>query len=273
MVGLLIAWALTGWYRVEPDELGVNIVFGKFTSVTRPGLNYNYPYPIGSVVKPKVTVINSFDVGTRAEARRDNDESLMLTGDENIVDVNFNVQWQINPSAPQDYVFNLENPEGTVRAVAESAMREAIGLRDIQPILTGDRSAIELIDSFRDVQAARADFQRLQNEAQTYANSVVPEARGKASTITQAAEAYRDRTVAEAGGQASRFTQVYDEYVKAKDVTRVRMYLETMSELLSGADKIIIDEKASGQGVVPFLPLNELLPRTQSPRPQGGSAP
>jgi membrane protease subunit HflK len=306
VVGLLIAWALTGWYRVEPDELGVNIVFGKFTSVTRPGLNYNYPYPIGSVVKPKVTVINSFDVGTRAETRRDNDESLMLTGDENIVDVNFNVQWQINPSAPQDYVFNLENPEGTVRAVAESAMREAIGLRDIQPILTGDRSAIEVqvqdlmqkaldaykagvivsrvqlqkvdppqqvIDSFRDVQAARADFQRLQNEAQTYANSVVPEARGKSSTITQAAEAYRDRTVAEAGGQASRFTQVYDEYVKAKEVTRVRMYLETMSELLSGADKIIIDEKASGQGIVPFLPLNELSSRPQSPRPQGGSAP
>ena len=212
VVGLLIAWALTGWYRVEPDELGVNIVFGKFTSVTRPGLNYNYPYPIGSVVKPKVTAVNSFDVGTRAEARRDNDESLMLTGDENIVDINFNVQWQINPNAPQDYVFNLENPEGTVRAVAESAMREAIGRRDIQPILTGDRSAIEVqvqdlmqkalddykagvivsrvqlqkvdppqqvIDSFRDVQAARADFQRLQNEAQTYANSVVPEARGE----------------------------------------------------------------------------------------------
>ena len=106
VVGLLIAWALTGWYRVQPDELGVNIVFGKFTSVTRPGLNYNYPYPIGSVVKPKVTTVNSFDVGARAE-RRDNDESLMLTGDENIVDINFNVQWQINPNAPQDFVFNL----------------------------------------------------------------------------------------------------------------------------------------------------------------------
>jgi membrane protease subunit HflK len=305
VVGLLIAWALTGWYRVEPDELGVNIVFGKFTSVTRPGLNYNYPYPIGSVVKPKVTTVNSFDVGARAE-RRDNDESLMLTGDENIVDINFNVQWQINPNAPQDYVFNLENPEGTVRAVAESAMREAIGRRDIQPILTGDRSAIEIqvqelmqraldeyragvlvsrvqlqkvdppqqvIDSFRDVQAARADFQRLQNEAQTYANRVVPEARGEASRITQAAEAYRDRTVAEAGGQASRFTQVYDEYRKAPDVTRQRMYLETMSEVLAGADKIIIDEKSGGQGVVPFLPLNEMLPRTQTPtqRPQAGS--
>jgi membrane protease subunit HflK len=304
VVGLLIAWALTGWYRVQPDELGVNIVFGKFTSVTRPGLNYNYPYPIGSVVKPKVTTVNSFDVGARAE-RRDNDESLMLTGDENIVDINFNVQWQINPNAPQDFVFNLENPEGTVRAVAESAMREAIGRRDIQPILTGDRSAIEIqvqelmqkalddykagvlvsrvqlqkvdppqqvIDSFRDVQAARADFQRLQNEAQTYANRVVPEARGEASRITQAAEAYRDRTVAEAGGQASRFTQVYDEYKKAPDVTRQRMYLETMSEILSGAEKIIIDEKNDGQGVVPFLPLNEMLPRAQTPRPQQGSA-
>ena len=208
VVGLLIAWALTGWYRVQPDEVGVNLVFGKFTSITPPGLNYNWPYPIGSVEKPKVTAVNSFDVGNRIDTtRRDNDESLMLTGDENIVDINFSVQWQINPNAPQDYLFNMQDPEGTVRAIAESAMREAIGRRDIQPILTGDRQAIEqqvvelmqkaldefkagvivrlvqlqkvdppaqVIDAFRDVQAARADFQRLQNEAQTYANSVVP---------------------------------------------------------------------------------------------------
>ena len=308
VVGLLIAWALTGWYRVQPDEVGVNLVFGKFSSITPPGLNYNWPYPIGSVERPKVTAVNSFDVGSRADAsRRDGDQSLMLTGDENIVDINFTVQWQINPNAPQDFLFNLEDPEGTVRAVAESAMREAIGRRDIQPILTGDRLAIEqqvlelmqraldeykagvivrlvqlqkvdppaqVIDAFRDVQAARADFQRLQNEAQTYANSVVPQARGEASRITQEAEAYRDRTVAEAKGQASRFTQIYDEYVKAPEVTRRRMYLETMSEVLSGTDKVIVDNGASATGgVVPLMSLNELL-RGNAPQrdqQQGGS--
>ncbi len=293
VVGLLIAWALTGWYRVQPDEVGVNLVFGKFTSITPPGLNYNYPYPIGSVEKPRVTSINTFDVGTRSD-RGSSDDSLMLTGDENIVDINFSVQWQIDPKSPQDYLFNMEDPQGTVQAIAESAMREAIGRRDIQPILTGDRQAIEqqvvelmqkaldayragvivtrvqlqkvdppaqVIDAFRDVQAARADLQRLQNEAQTYQNSVVPAARGDASRIVQSAEAYRDRTVAEAKGQASRFTQVYDEYKKAPDVTRRRMYLETMSEILSGADKVILDQgsQATGNGVLPLMSLNDLL--------------
>jgi modulator of FtsH protease HflK len=304
VAGILVAWGLTGWYRVQPDEVGVNLVFGKFVSVTPPGLNYNYPYPIGSVERPRVTAVNSFEVGTRGDSRRDSDESLMLTGDENIVDINFTVQWQINPNAPQDFLFNIQDPEGSVRAVAESAMREAIGRRNIQPILTGERLAIEqqvqelmqkaldaykagvivrqvqlqkvdppqqVIDAFRDVQAARADLERLQNEAQTYANRVVPEARGEASRITQAAEAYRDRTVREATGQASRFTQVYEEYRKAPDVTRERLYLETMSEILSGADKIIVDGK-DGQGVVPYLPLGALAPRQPAQRPQQGGA-
>jgi membrane protease subunit HflK len=304
VVGLLIAWALTGWYRVQPDEVGVNLVFGRFTSITPPGLNYNWPYPIGSVETPKVTAVNSFDVGRSDAARRAAEESLMLTGDENIVDINFTVQWQIDPNAPQNYLFNLEDPEGTVRAVAESAMREAIGRRDIQPILTGDRLAIEqqvqelmqraldefkagvivrlvqlqkvdppqqVIDAFRDVQAARADFQRLQNQAQTYANSVVPQARGEASRITQEAEAYRDRTVAEAKGQASRFTQVYEEYAKAPEVTRRRMYLETMSEILSGADKVIVDNGSSSTGVVPLMSLNEMLRTPPARTQQGGT--
>lgn len=306
VAGLLIAWALTGWYRVQPDEVGVNLVFGKFQSITPPGLNYNYPYPIGSVERPKVTAVNSFDVGMRSDStRRDSDDSLMLTGDENIVDINFTVQWQINPNAPQDYLFNIQDPEGSVRAVAESAMREAIGRRNIQPILTGDRLAIEqqvqelmqkalddykagvivrlvqlqkvdppqqVIDAFRDVQAARADFERLQNEAQTYANRVVPEARGKATGTTQGAEAYRDKTVAEAAGQASRFTQIYEEYKKAPDVTRQRMYIETMSEVFSGADKVIVDTGPNPQGVVPYLPLNDLLPRNPAAtKPQQGA--
>ncbi|MFN8830234.1 MAG: FtsH protease activity modulator HflK [Labrys sp. (in: a-proteobacteria)] len=303
---LVVVWALTGWYRVQPDEIGVNLVFGKFSSLSNPGLNYNFPYPIGAVMKPRVTAVNSIDVGlraagnqtgTRSGGRDEPSESLMLTGDENIVDIDFSVQWQINPGQPQDFLFNIQDPEKTVRDVAESAMREVIGRRSIQPILTGDRLAIEtevadlmqrtldsykagvivrivqlqkvdppqqVIDAFRDVQAARADLERLQNEAQTYANRVIPEARGEASRITQAAEAYRDRAVAEARGAALRFEQVYAEYAKAPDVTRQRMYLETMERVLGGMDKIIIDEKSSGSGVVPFLPLNELQNRSNN---------
>jgi membrane protease subunit HflK len=228
------------------------------------------------------------------------EESLMLTGDENIVDVDFSVFWKVKLNGVGDYLFNIQQPEGTVKAVAESAMREVIGRSTIQPILTGARQNIEtgvhdlmqkvlddygsgievtqvqlqkvdppsqVIDSFRDVQAARADLERAQNEAQTYANRVVPEARGRAAQITQAAEAYREQTVAEAKGQTSRFIKVYDEYKKAPDVTRQRMYLETMERLFSGTEKIIIDS-GSQSGAIPLLPLNELLrPRPAAPAP------
>jgi membrane protease subunit HflK len=227
----------------------------------------------------------------------------MLTGDENIVDVDFSVLWKIKPNGVGDYLFNIQQPEGTVKAVAESAMREVVGRSNIQPILTGARQNIEtgvqdlmqsvldkygagiqitqvqlqkvdppsqVIDAFRDVQAARADLERAQNEAQTYANKVVPEARGRASQITQNAEAYREQTVAEAKGATSRFLQVYDEYKKAPDVTRQRMYLETMERLFGGTDKIIMD---SGAGVVPYLPLDQLSRRPQPPAPpQTGAA-
>src|SRR5439155_5577339 len=213
------------------------------------------------------------------------EESLMLTGDENIVDVDFSVLWKIKPNGVSDYLSNIQQPEGTVKAVAESAMREVIGRSTLQPILTGARQNIEtavhdlmqkvldnygagvliaqvqlqkvdppsqVIDAFRDVQAARADSERSQNEAHSYANKVVPEARGRAAQITQSAEAYRDQTVAEAKGATSRFLQVYDEYKKAPDVTRQRMYLETMERLFGGTDKIILDQ--GGGGVVPYLP-------------------
>jgi membrane protease subunit HflK len=235
------------------------------------------------------------------------EESLMLTGDENIVDVDFSVLWKVKLNGVGDYLFNIQQPEGTVKAVAESAMREVIGRSTIQPILTGARQNIEtavhelmqkvlddygsgiqvtqvqlqkvdppsqVIDAFRDVQAARADLERAQNESQTYANRVVPEARGRAAQITQAAEAYREQTVAEAKGQTSRFIKVYDEYKKAPDVTRQRMYLETMERLFSGTEKIIIDS-GSQSGAVPILPLNELLrPRPVPPAtpPQAGGA-
>lgn len=230
----------------------------------------------------------------------------MLTGDENIVDVDFAVFWRISDA--EQYLFNVQNPEGTIKAVAESAMREVIGRTNIQPILTGARQGIEtgvqdlmqsvlngyksgvqitqvqlqkvdppsqVIDAFRDVQAARADAERAQNEAQTYANRVLPEARGEASRIENAAQAYRERTVVEARGQAARFIKIYDEYQKAKDVTRQRMYLETMERVLGGLDKVVVDQPATrtGQGVVPVLPLNDMLRRAPAPaaQPQGAA--
>ena len=312
VLGVLVLWGFSGFFRVEPDELGVVLRFGKQVREVQPGLNYHLPYPIEKVLTPKALRINKIDIGMRivddlrrgGTATRDvPEESLMLTGDENIVDVDFSVLWKVKPTGVGDYLFNIQNPEGTVKAVAESAMREVVGRSEIQPILTGARQTIEnavqelmqrtldhygagilvqqvqlqkvdppsqVIDAFRDVQAARADLERAQNEAQTYANKVVPEARGRASQIIQNAEAYREQTVAEAKGATSRFLQVYDEYKKAPDVTRQRMYLETMERLFGGTDKIIMD---SGGGVVPYLPLDQLSRRPQPPAaPQTGAA-
>src|SRR5512141_2076808 len=296
----IVLWGFSGFFRVEPDELGVVLRFGKQVREVQPGLNYHLPYPIEKVLTPKALRINKIDIGMRIvdDLRRGGtttrdvpEESLMLTGDENIVDVDFSVLWKVKPAGVGDYLFNIQNPEGTVKAVAESAMREVIGRADIQPILTGARQTIEtavqdlmqktldhygagilvqqvqmqkvdpptqVIDAFRDVQAARADAERSQNEAQTYANRVVPEARGNVARITQAAEAYKSQTVAEATGQTSRFVKIYDEYKKAPEVTRERMYLETMERVLGGADKIILDSNKDGSSVVPYLPLNEL---------------
>jgi modulator of FtsH protease HflK len=309
----LALWGFSGFFRVEPDELGVVLRFGKYVRDVKPGLNYHLPYPIESALTPRALRVNKIDVGMRLveDIRRGTtmrdvpEESLMLTGDENIVDVDFSVFWLIKSNGVSDYLFNIQNPEGTVKAVAESAMREVIGRLQIQPILTGARQTIEggvqdlmqrtldhygsgvqitqvqlqkvdppaqVIDAFRDVQAARIDAERAQNEAQTYANRVVPEARGRVAQVTQAAEAYREQTVAEATGQAARFLKIYDQYKNAPEVTRQRMYLETMERLFGGTDKIIVDtsKNAGGSGVVPYLPLNELRPQTQTPQ-TGGS--
>ena len=296
-------WGFSGFFRVEPDELGVVLRFGKFVREAQPGLNYHLPYPIEAALTPQALRVNKIDIGfdtRRGTTMRDvPEESLMLTGDENIVDVDFSVLWKVMPTSVGDYLFNVQNPEATVKAVAESAMREVIGQSNIQPILTGARQNIEtavqallqktldsygagiqvqqvqlqkvdppaqVIDSFRDVQAARSDLERAQNEAETYANRVVPEARGRAAKIIQDAEAYREQTVAEATGQTSRFLQIYDQYKKAPDVTRERMYLETMEHILGAADKTIIDTgPAAGPGVVPYLPLNSLPQTPQAP--------
>ena len=314
VLAAIFIWGLSGFFRVEPDELGVVLRFGKYTRDAKPGLNYHWPYPIETVLTPKVTRVNRIDIGMRlvedprrgSSMRNVPEESLMLTGDENIVDVDFSVFWLIKPTGAGQYLFNIQNPEGTVKAVAESAMREAIGRANLQAVLTGARQATEgavhelmqktldeygagvqvtqvqlqkvdppaqVIDAFRDVQAARADAERLQNEAQTYANRVVPESRGRSAQITQAAEAYREQTVAEAKGQTSRFIKVYDEYKKAPEVTRQRLYLETMERVLGGTEKYIIDSGGSGggSGVVPYLPLNELQ-RRPGGQPQAGGA-
>ena len=301
-------WGFSGFFRVEPDELGVVLRFGKFTREVQPGLNYHLPYPIETALTPPALRVNKLDIGMRLSGGSSisdvPEESLMLTGDENIVDVDFSVLWKIKPTDVSDYLFNIQSPEGTVKAVAESAMREVIGQSNIQPILTGARQTIEtavqelmqkildtygagiqvqqvqlqkvdppaqVIDSFRDVQAARSDLERLQNEAQTYANRVVPEAKGRASRIIQDAEAYRSQTVADAKGQTSRFLQIYDQYKKAPDVTRERMYLETMERVLGGADKTILDTGAQGPSVVPYLPLNGFPKSPQAPA--DGNAP
>ena len=307
-VGLLVLaafaiWLATGFYTVRPNEIGLNLIFGRYVSSSANGLRYNFPYPIGSVEKPLVTQNRTIEIGLRSvepgrrSPRPVDGESLMLTGDENIVDIDFTLQWQVDPNKVTDFVFNLQNPEGTVRVVAESAMREVIGRRNIQAILTTDRAAIEgevqqltqdtlntygagieilrvnlqrvdppqqVIDAFRDVQAARQDQDRVRNEAETYSSRILPEARGEATRITQGAEGYRDRSIAEAKGAASRFDQVYAEYKKAPEVTRERMFLETMERVLGGTDKIILDQTGSG-GVVPYLPLGELGRRPAQP--------
>src|SRR5215212_53924 len=303
-LALMVVWGFSGFFRVEPDEVGVILRFGKFVREVQPGLNYHLPYPVESALTPKALRRIKTDIGMRTveDARRGTqirdvpEESLMLTGDENIVDVDFSVFWLIKPNGVGNYLFNIQNPDGTVKAVAESAMREVIGRSQIQPVLTGARQNIEVavqelmqktldtygagvavqqvqlqkvdppaqvIDSFRDVQAARADLERAQNEAQTYANRVVPEARGRAAQILQGADAYKSQTVAEATGQTSRFSKIYEEYKKAPDITRQRMYLETMERLFGGTQKIIMDSGANS-GVIPYLPLSEL---TRPPTP------
>jgi modulator of FtsH protease HflK len=302
-IGLILiiigfVWLASGLYRVGPDEQGVVLRFGKFIKTTQPGLHYHIPLPVETVQTPKVTKVNRIDIGFRSE--RDSgfsqgggvadvpQESLMLTGDENIVNIDFSVFWVIKDAGK--FLFEIQDPEGTVKAAAETAMREVIAKSKIQPVLTEGRAQIEIetqeiiqtildeynsgiqitqvqtqkadppdqvIDAFRDVQAARADMERSKNEAEAYANDVIPRARGEAAKIMQAAEAYKQRVVAASEGEASRFVSIYNEYAKAKQVTKDRMYLETMEKVLADIDKVIID-KNSGSGVVPYLPLPEL---------------
>ena len=304
LIIIAFVWLASGLYRVGPDEQGVVLRFGKFVKTTQPGLHYHIPLPVETVQTPKVTKVNRIDIGFRSE--RDSgfsqgggvadvpQESLMLTGDENIVNIDFSVFWVIKDAGK--FLFEIQDPEGTVKAAAETAMREVIAKSKIQPVLTEGRAQIEIetqeiiqsildeynsgiqitqvqtqkadppdqvIDAFRDVQAARADMERSKNEAEAYANDVIPRARGEAAKIMQAAEAYKQKVVAQAEGEASRFISIYNEYAKAKEVTQERMYLETMEKVLADIDKVIID-KNSGSGVVPYLALPELKKKDPS---------
>jgi modulator of FtsH protease HflK len=299
-----IVWLGSGFYRVQPDEQGVVLRFGAFNRTAFPGLNYHVPWPVERVIRPAVTRINRVEVGftsggaegrgteLRSGRNRDSsgreilEESLMLTGDENIIDINFAVFWRIRNAG--DFLFNTRNPEYSVRSAAESVMREVIGRTPIQPALTDARARIEadvlkgvqaildqyhtgveatqvqlqkvdppaaVIESFRDVQRANTDADRKRNEADAYQNDIVPRARGDAARVVAEAEGARSVSIVEATGQAQRFLSVLRAYEAAKDVTVQRLYLETMQEILSNTPSIIVDDRL--QGIVPFLPLDQ----------------
>jgi membrane protease subunit HflK len=302
-LAVAVIWLASGFYRVEPAEQGVVLRFGAWDRTTQPGLNWHFPTPIESVLTPEVTRVNRVEVGFRSTtdagssgANRDvPNESLILTGDENIVDINFVMLWQIKDAG--EFLFNIRDPEQTVKAVAESVMREIIGETPFAEATTEGRGQIELqareqvqatldeygagilinqvqlqkvdppgevIDAFRDVQRAQADRERAQNEAETFANDIIPRARGEAERLVQESQAYRQEVVADAQGDAQRFLAVYNEYSKAPDVTTRRIYLETMEQVLRNMNKVVIDNGASGgSGVVPYLPLPELERRAR----------
>ena len=286
-LGALLAiglWAFSSFYTVKPEEKSVELFLGEFNSVGSPGLNFA-PWPLVTYEVLPVTREQTESIGIGG---RGSDAGLMLTGDENIVDIDFEVVWNIND--PSKYLFNLRDPQQTIRAVSESAMREIIAQSELAPILNRDRGVIavrlqeliqstldsyesginivrvnfdradppeQVIDAFREVQAAEQERDRLEKQADAYSNRVLAQARGEAAQALETAEAYRAQVVNGATGEASRFGAILNEYRKAPEVTRKRMYLETMEEVLGRVDKVIIDE-TGGSGVVPYLPLNEL---------------
>ena len=301
IVVALIIWLATGFYRVEPDEQGIELLFGKWNQVTtEPGLHYFFPTPFGKTMTPKVESIRKINVGYRSASelgfssnssdRNVLEESLMLTGDQNIVDVNFTVLYKIKDAGK--FLFKLRNPETTVKDMSESVMREVVGQRDLEFLLTGGRQEVEqvvrsdlqdildeyesgilvqsiqlqsvnppalVIDAFDEVQRARQDKEKLVNEANSYLNKIVPNARGDAAKLVQEATAYKEQVIKQAEGVAQNFIDVYNSYKETKYVTRQRIYLETLTEVLEGPNKIILDSTGEGQGVVPYLPINELI--------------
>jgi membrane protease subunit HflK len=313
-IAVVALWLATGFYRVQPDQQGVVLRFGALERKTLPGLNWHIPWPVESVLRPAVTRINRVEVGYRSAVvdsrivatqdrpiREVPEESLMLTGDENIVDINFAVFWRINDAAA--FLFNIRDPELTIKSVAESVMREVIARTPIQLALTERRAQIEqdvnritqgilsqykagvevtqvqlqkvdppaaVVESFRDVQRANTDAERLRNEAESYRNDIVPRARGDAARITAEAEGARQASIAEATGQAQRFESVLTAYTAAKEVTLQRMYIDTMQDVMSHTPTVVVDDNV--KNLVPFLPLNDLA-APRAPAPVTGGAP
>ncbi len=287
-------WLASGFYQVQTNEQGVVLRFGKYAESTGPGLHYHLPFPIESVTKVSMTQERSINLGVNEGSRgtsavRAFTESHMLTGDENIVDINLTVVWRIKDA--KDYLFSMRSPDQTVHVAAQSVLREIVGQSKMMPIISGDRGKVEedtktelqtvlddfnsgieivrvklqkadppkqVVDAFNEVQRAKADMERYKNEAEAYRNEVVPNARGQASQILQSAEAYKEAVVNKAKGEAERFNSVYQAYKQGKEVTAKRLYLETMEKVMRNADKVIIDPSSKGAGVVPYLPLNSL---------------
>jgi membrane protease subunit HflK len=308
LIALAVLWGVNGFYRVQPNQQGIEMVFGKYNGVpTQAGLNWNWPSPIGKVFLPDVTRENQIEIGyrsagegiSRSSARRDvPEESQMITGDENIVDMDFFVLWRIQDAG--DYLFNLQNPRETVKITSEAVMRDIIGRRDFQGALTADKAAIEtealsnlqslldeygagieirqvslekvdppteVIDAFNEVVRARQDLDQAKNRAEAYRNQIVPEARGDAARLVEEADAYRQEVINRAQGDANRFDSVYQAYSQSKDVTTKRIYLETLEEVLGNVNKVIIDGEGGGSGVVPYLPLPEIQRRAKKAEP------
>jgi len=299
VLAAVVIWLVTGFFRVQPNQQAIQLVFGKpYGKPVEPGLHYNLPSPIGTVVVVNVQDQRRTVIGARAGQDRvtpynrgprpTSSENLMLTGDENIVDIEFTVFWMIKDVFK--YAFVVRNGEENVRAAAEAAMREVIGKSNLQYAQTEGRTRIEqdtkdllqrildeynlgvrivqvqlqhvdppqeVIGAFRDVQAARADKEKAINEANTYRNQVLPRAKGEAESIIQKAEGYKAQKIASAKGDIQRFNQVYEQYAKAKDITSERLYLETIEEVLRNVNKVLVD-KSCGPGVLPYLPLPEL---------------
>lgn len=297
LLALAVFWLASGLYRVEPQENAVVLTFGKWTSTrTEPGLGYALPWPIQEVTKVDVAFDRRVEIGfrdqpgSRAAGNDVADESLMVTGDENIIDIDFIVLWRVGDAGK--FLFQIRDPETTVKKAAESAMREVVGRTPIQKALTEARAQIEtdtktlmqkmlddyssgvvinsvqllkvdppaeVVDAFNDVQRARADRERLKNEAETYRNDIIPRARGEAQKLIQDAEAYKLAVLSKAQGEADRFASVLAAYQSARDVTQKRMYLETMQEIMVSSRKMIVSD-GRGQSVLPYLPLDQLKP-------------
>ncbi len=308
LLGVTI-WLASGFYRVQPDQLGVVFRFGKFIGTTEPGLNWHVPNPIESVTIPSVTRENRVQVGLRtgAEGRQAPREVLeerqMLTGDENIVDIGFEVFWRIRDV--EQLLFNVAAPDALVKIVAESAIREVVGRTVIQQAMTEGRGRIEtdtqvlmqqlldsytagisiqrvqllavdppppVVEAFNEVQRARADRERSRNIAEAYRNDIIPRARGDSEKLLQEAQAYREEVVNRATGDSRRFLSVYEAFKANPDVTTQRIYLETMEQVLKGVNKVMIDPGERGQGVAPYLPLPQLRNRA-NPAPAAPGAP